>query len=217
MSVQKKGVKKKKSVFAFNFLPLKIVDSSVLNQFGLSWARVHGKCARSSVAAWERRVLGSSQTLVNFSATHLGLKRPPTAASGSCISAQQNVLRPFNPDGFHFGKASKGEIVARFSPSAGSFSWVHEGSAEGVGSATEDDCPLFLNISPLWPNHCLFTPSVNSYFPQVATPSLFQSVMSLVVGIVAGKGSYSELNSQASAPSYPTPWDPCNPGNVSGD
>jgi hypothetical protein len=85
------------------------------------------------------------------------------------------VVRAFNPAGFHFLKAPPAEIVARFT---GEGLVCAAPAAEPAAPAGAH--PLYLNVSPIWPGHCLFTPRAEQGHPQVATPLLFGDVAALV-------------------------------------
>jgi len=164
-------------------------------QLAASWQRVHDACARSSVAAWETRVLdpaSSLHALARHSPAHLALKRPPTAAGAAASTARLPVVRPFNSAGFHFGKAAPQEVVARFCPASASL--LPQGAA--AAPEAEGSSPLLLNISPLWPGHCLFLPQVEAQHPQVATPALFHAVLALVRAMEASRsGAFAGFNS----------------------
>lgn len=143
--------------------------------YAAAWESAHAVCARSSVASWERRLLGASGRAACFSADHQRLKRASTAGT-----ARLPVIRDFNAAGFHFGKVGESEIVGRVD-SHGCF---FDASCVPPDSAPDPASPVFINVSPLWPGHALLTPWVRDALPQVASPGAFE----LAARVVANMG-----------------------------
>jgi hypothetical protein len=156
-----------------------------------TFSRVHATHSRSSVHAWQRRPLESSDLWACFNEEHKRLKRPPPAAP----SEAPPVVRPFNPAGFHFNKAPPTEIIAHFFRDTGALACASENESAPPPATTSS--PLWLNVSPIWPGHCLFTPRVEEGHPQVATPLLFGDVAMLVAAM--GRAEDAEALSAVSA------------------
>lgn len=164
-----------------------------------AWAAVAATpgVARSTVAAWVRKPLGPSGMVACFSAQHKALKRPPVAGA----FARAPVERPFSAAGFHFGKAAAREVVARFGGRG--WSWVSSGGDAGPPAPAPDDDEVWINVSPIWTGHALFTPRCAEGCPQVARPHLFRSVVRLVSHLhsagggddVGGCGFFAGFNS----------------------
>ena len=184
-----------------------------------SWAHVHAAHARSSVHAWQRRAL-APPFFACFSAAHKALKRaPPPPAPG----APPPVARAFSPAGFHFNKAPPAEVVARFdarAPGGGALVWRARDGAPPQPARGE---PLWLNVSPIWPGHCLYTPRAAECHAQVATPALFADVAALVAAMcgeearaaAVGRGGCSGGGDCAGAQRW-APGAPCGGGFFAG-
>jgi hypothetical protein len=114
--------------------------------------------------ATARRRVGDGSTplqcvVAQFNHFHITTKRAASTtvpAGGAAVAPSAAtpapallVTRPFNPAAFNFNKARPEEVVAH----------------TPVG-------PLFINVNPLLPGHCLFVPEPAECHPQVSvTPS----------------------------------------------
>jgi hypothetical protein len=97
-------------------------------------------------------------------------------------------------------------VVARFS--GGTLACAPDAGAATGGS------PLWLNVSPIWPGHCLFTPRVEEGHPQVATPLLFSDVAVLVDAMGAAEDAEAGAGGGgggAAAGGGGAPWSPAAP------
>ena len=103
-----------------------------------AWDSVASHSSRSPYDAFIRRCLPGGLGLglsVCFSDAHKKLKRPPTAvpvvvspavAAAAAVTSPtppQLVCRPFNSNGFHFGKAPGVEVLCQISLKNGQIQW----------------------------------------------------------------------------------------------
>lgn len=169
-----------------------------------------GVCRNPNVQAWQRKPLGPSGVVATFNPSHLSTKRPQSIAS----DGELKVLRPFNAAGFHFGSASSREVVARVQISSGDVSedcfasFASGGAVASGGAAVGDssqcnDCsasstvadavpdnehPILINVSPIFPGHGLFVPYVGRGLPQAANAELITLCLRLARLFAAGQG-----------------------------
>lgn len=109
---------------------------------------------RNTLAGFERRALSDTNHgfVALFDATRAKTKRQPTPQK----ALRPAVVRPFDPSGFHFGKARADERIARFyGPSAADPSvWCWHA--------------VFVNVSPLAEGHVVLVPDLELHqLPQV--------------------------------------------------
>jgi hypothetical protein len=196
--------------------------------FLAAWDRVctlPGVVRNPSMNAWQRKVLApagapssssplsreasslvSSSLVATFNPEHLKTKRPASiAAAGAAAAVEIPVVRPFNPDGFHFGKVKASEVVVRFRlsladtpPGQGgddAITWAsgRDADAEGgadapLGSFPDGEHAVLVNASPLFRGHGLLVPYLHALHPQVVSDPVRHVLPALRLGRLIGGG-----------------------------
>jgi hypothetical protein len=166
-----------------------------------------------------RRRIGPSEVIIQYNPVHIQTKRPATATP--VAHGEVRVVRPYNHAGFNFTKVKEAEKVAEVTV------WEAEdddkvtemtltfsagtGTASNSAASAEPGClkgargvrshPLFVNVNPLFDDHCLLVPFLDGQKPQVFTSDLMREVVLVASGFrncPAWKFGFNSLSAWAS-------------------